>query len=149
ATGEARRPVIDLVISGHLRLLVPPAAARAGRPLWLIAHGIDAWRPSLPVLDPLLIRRVDRVIAVSSVQPHRLAPWAGLPPHRFRLLPNCIDPTQLTPGPRDRELVARYGLAGRKVMMTLARLADRERYKGIDETLEVLPRLVREHPDLL
>jgi len=32
--------------------------------------------------------------------------------------------------------------------MTLGRLADRERYKGFDEVLDVLPLLVREIPDI-
>jgi phosphatidyl-myo-inositol dimannoside synthase len=149
AIGEWRHAGVDLVIAGHLRLLIPAlAAAGTHRPLWLIAHGIDAWQPSLPVLDPLLIRRVDRVIAVSGFTQTRLCGWARLPCQRFRLLPNCIDPGQLTPGPRDGELLQRYGLAGRTVLMTLARLADRERYKGVDETLEALPRLIGAYPNL-
>jgi len=42
--------------------------------------------------------------------------------------------------------VARYQLAGRKVIMTLARLASDERYKGIDEIMEVMPALLADEP---
>ncbi len=139
----------DLIIAAHLRLLPAALAARPRkRPLWLIVHGIDAWVPRPRSLDPLLIKRVDRVIAVSSFTRERVATWSGLPPDRFRLLPNCVDRTVFAPGPPDSALQARYGLTGRKVLMTLARLAERERYKGVDEVLEALPRLIRDVPDL-
>jgi glycosyltransferase involved in cell wall biosynthesis len=139
----------DLVIAGHLRLLPAAIAARPRRiPLWTIVHGIDAWEPRWRALDRLLIKAVDRVIAVSRHTQHRMAGWSRLPLDRFRLLPNCIDRAAFTPGAPDPALQARYGLAGSRVLMTLARLAERERYKGIDEVLEALPRLVGDHPDL-
>ncbi len=143
-----KRPA-DLIIAGHLNLLPAALAARPRRrPLWLIAHGIDAWEPSRPAVDPLLVKGVDRVIAVSAFTRERMSSWAGLPADRFRILPNCVDATDFTPGPPDPALLARYGLEDRTVLMTLARLVERERYKGVDEVLEAMPRLVRERPDL-
>jgi phosphatidylinositol alpha-1,6-mannosyltransferase len=139
----------DLVIAGHLRLLAPAIAARPRRrPLWTIAHGIDAWEPQHKAIDRMLAGEIDQVIAVSAHTRDRMARWSGLSPERFRLLPNCVDLAAFTPGPPDPALQARYGLAGRKVLMTLARLAERERYKGIDEILEAMPRLTDEHPGL-
>ena len=46
-------------------------------------------------------------------------------------------------------LVERYGAHGRRVIMTLGRLNAAERYKGIDEVLELMPSLVQEMPDLI
>jgi phosphatidylinositol alpha-1,6-mannosyltransferase len=140
----------DLVIAAHLRLLPAAMLARRGRrPLWAIVHGIDAWEPCRPRLDPWLVRGVDRVISVSPYTRERMARWSGLQPGRFRLLPNCVDRSLFTPGPPDPALQARYGLVGRRVLMTLARLAPRERYKGFDEILEALPRLAADHSDLV
>jgi phosphatidylinositol alpha-1,6-mannosyltransferase len=139
----------DLVIAAHLRLLPAALAARPRRrPLWTIVHGIDAWKPRPHSLDRLMVKAADRVISVSAFTRERMARWSGLPHDRFRLLPNCVDRSVFTPGPPDPRLQARYGLAGRKVLLTVARLAERERYKGIDEVLEALPRLVRSQPDL-
>jgi glycosyltransferase involved in cell wall biosynthesis len=139
----------DLVIAGHLRLLPAALAARPmRRPLWTIVHGIDAWEPRAHSLDRLMVRAADRVISVSAYTRERMARWSGLPQDRFRLLPNCVDRSVFTPGPPDPALQARYGLAGRKVLLTVARLAERERYKGIDEVLEALPRLAQSQPDL-
>lgn len=144
-----KRPPADLIIAGHLRLLPAALAARRRRrPLWLIVHGIDAWEPPRPTLDPLLVKAADRVIAVSAFTRERMSGWAGLPAERFRLLPNCVDTSIFTPGPPDPTLLARYGLEGRTVLMTLARLAERERYKGVDEVMEAMPRLIEERPDL-
>jgi phosphatidyl-myo-inositol dimannoside synthase len=44
--------------------------------------------------------------------------------------------------------MSRYRLNGHAVIMTLARLAGAERYKGIDEVLECLPELLRVIPSL-
>jgi phosphatidyl-myo-inositol dimannoside synthase len=139
----------DLIIAGHLRLLPAAFAARSSRrPLWLIAHGIDVWTPQHPSIDRFMVHAADRIIAVSAFTRDRMSAWARLPSDRFRLLPNCVDLSQFTPGPPDPALLARYGLQTRKVLMTLARLAERERYKGVDEVLDALPRLIGERPDL-
>jgi glycosyltransferase involved in cell wall biosynthesis len=139
----------DLIIAGHLRLLPAALAARSRRrPLWLIAHGIDVWTPPRPAVDRFMVNAADRVIAVSAFTRERMSSWARVPSDRFRLLPNCVDTSLFTPGPADPALLARYGLQGREVLMTLARLAERERYKGVDEVLEAMPRLIGERPNL-
>jgi glycosyltransferase involved in cell wall biosynthesis len=142
---------IDLVVSGHLRLL--PAAAAAARlrraRLWLTVHGIDAWEPVSRILDSRLLRWTDRVLSVSRLTQARVEAWSGLDADRFRLLPNCVDLDVFTPGPRDPHLASRYGIAAdATVIMTLARLAGAERYKGVDEVLEALPEIARNRPRL-
>ena len=64
------------------------------------------------------------------------------------MIPDCVDLSKFIPGPKPDYLLKRYGLSGRHVIMTLARLSASERYKGIDEVLEVMPSLVQEVPDL-
>jgi glycosyltransferase involved in cell wall biosynthesis len=75
--------------------------------------------------------------------------WARLPERKYSLLPNAIRLERYGVGPQRQDLVEKYGLAGRKVIMTLARLPSFERYKGIDEVLEVMPELLREEPSLV
>src|ERR1051326_7215370 len=53
------------------------------------------------------------------------------------------------PGPKPAYLLERYGVSGHRVIMTVGRLNAAERYKGIDEVLDVMPSLVRETPDLI
>ena len=89
------------------------------------------------------LRKRVRVIGVSNITLGRFGRWARVDASRFRLLPNCVDLEQFTPGPKPAELVRQLGLEGRTVIMTLGRLASEERFKGFDEVIEVLPEIAR------
>lgn len=146
---SARR--VDLVICGHLNLL--PLAWLTSRirrcPLLLIVHGIEAWRPHHNPLVRALLPHVDAVAAVSRYTVERMRTWSGVAEECFHLLPNCVDLAAFTPRPRNVSLARRYNLQDRRVLLTVGRLDGRERYKGFDEVLEVLPRLVREEPGIV
>ena len=143
-------PVTDLVICGHIYLL-PLAyivARLAGARLALIMHGIDAWQPTPDKLTNYLVRFIDTFVAVSSLTAHRFCKWSGVDPIRGYILSNCVDLTRFVPVERSAELTARYGLGGSKVVMTVGRLASKERYKGFDEVLDVMPGLIKKYPNL-
>ena len=143
-------PRMDLVICGHINLL--PLAWLVSRtkrcPLLLIVHGVDAWQPHRSPLVRALLGRPDAILAVSPYTVGRLREWSGLPEQRFRILPNCVDLETFAPRPRNTLLAQRYGLDGRRVLLTVGRLASSEQYKGFDEVLEVLPQLAREMPEV-
>lgn len=140
----------DLVICGHINLL--PLAWLVSRmqrcPLLLIAHGIEVWQPHRNPLVCALLARIDAIAAVSRYTVERMRNWSRVSEHRFRILPNCVDLERFTPRPRNEQLVQRLGLDGRRVLLTVARLVERERYKGIDEVLDLLPQLAQEMPDI-
>ena len=158
-----------LIICGHINLLPAaflarrlmgsqsasntaqgPRGAGAGSqpPIALIIHGIDAWQPSPSRISNTLVGKVQSVVAVSGLTRDRFAQWSGFPPARVGILPNSVDISRFEPGPKPEFLLKRYGLQGRKVLLTLGRLASKERQKGFDEVLEVLPELAREIPGL-
>jgi asparagine synthase (glutamine-hydrolysing) len=140
----------DLVVCGLINLLplawMTCAVTRA--PLMLIVHGVDAWAPHRSRIVNRLLRKVDYVIAVSQITKERFAAWSGIPTEQIFVLPNCVDTKRFRPMARKPELVRRYNLQGRRVLMTLARLASSERYKGIDQILEVMPTLIAKFHDL-
>src|SRR5262249_40404054 len=145
-----RGPQADLVICGHINLL-PLAwiAARFARArLVLVIHGYEAWAPSSHRLSNFLVSRIDAFIAVSRYSAERFAQWSGVPKGRGFIIPNCVDLDRFQPCERDSALVNRYGLRSAIVMLTVGRLAAGERYKGVDEVIEVMPRLLRQLPDL-
>jgi phosphatidylinositol alpha-1,6-mannosyltransferase len=139
----------DLVICGHINLLplAAPFATLKRTPLVLQVHGIDVWQP-VPKAK-LWINKVDAVWTVSAITRDRMNIWANLPASKYTIIPNTIHPERYGLAPKRDDLVERYGLEGRKVIMTLARLAGYERYKGIDEILEVLPALTEQEPNLI
>jgi glycosyltransferase involved in cell wall biosynthesis len=140
----------DGVLCGHLHLLPIAwlAARRAGVPLLLVVHGIEARTPSEKRLANQLVPRVDAFVSVSDRTKQQLVEWSGVDPEKGTVVPNCIDRTKFGPGERPRYLEERYGLEDRTVIMTLGRLPVQEKRKGHDEVLEVLPDLAGDVPNL-
>ena len=119
-----------------------------GGRLWLQVHGVDAWAP-----PARLVRwgaeQADLVTSVSRYSRQVvLSRWWNGEPARVRVLPNTVDPVY-APGPRPLHLVERYGLHGRRVLMTVSRLAQSERYKGQDRVLRALPAVLARVPDAI
>ena len=141
---------IDLVVCGHLHLL--PAAwlvARLRRArLALIIHGIESWVPSPRFLARLLADKVDAVIAVSYYSAERFTQWSKVPIEQCFILPNCVDLETFLPQSRDPNLLERYNFKSNRIILTVARLSSQERYKGIDQMIELMPRLLKQFPDL-
>lgn len=139
-----------LIFCGHINLM--PAAAMAKHicrgTLHLIIHGIDAWSP---IRDPAIrasLRTLDGFVAVSRITKLRFQHWSRLRADDGMILPNSVDLSRFTPGPKAPHLVERYDLLGRNVLMTFGRLESAERYKGFDQILDVLPQLGREFRQL-
>jgi glycosyltransferase involved in cell wall biosynthesis len=140
----------NAIICGHINLL--PVAVLAswlqGAPLLLILHGIDAWDPHPSFLVRKLLPQVDTFVTVSQCTKDRFLEWAPLRPEQGRVIPDCIDLDAYSPGPKRDELLDRYDLHDRTILLTLGRLSSDEQYKGHDEILEVLPDLAEEIPDV-
>src|SRR5438093_303709 len=146
-----QRNRFDGVLCAHIHLI--PLAALAARryraPLTLIVHGIEAWRPPRIWGLRQSLQSVNTFVSVSLLTKQRFLEWAPLSEEQGHIVPDCVDLSKYGPGPKPAYLIERYGLSGRRVIMTLGRLSAAERYKGIDEVLEVMPSLVPEMPDLM
>jgi phosphatidylinositol alpha-1,6-mannosyltransferase len=145
-----RRDRIDVVICGH-RNLLPVAwtlARLRGAYLVLIVHGFEAWTPSASRVLNWLSGRIDALVSVSHVTAQRYCAWSGFPVGLAFILPNCVDLERFKRKTKDAALLRRHGLAGARIIMTLGRIVENERYKGIDEVIDVMPRLLRRWPDL-
>jgi len=140
----------DLIVCGHINLLplAYVAKKRTGAPILLVIHGVDAWQPTGSRLVNLLARRVEGILSVSDHTRQRFLNWVPSQAGQVHLLPNVAHLERFGMGARRQDLIDRYGLAGRPVLLTLGRLDAAERYKGVDEVMEILPDLSRETPDL-
>jgi phosphatidyl-myo-inositol dimannoside synthase len=136
ARARLRRP--DLVICGHVNLL-PFACLIARRPL-LMTFGIEAWNPLRDPISNRLLHRCRGIASISAVTRDRLVAWSAYRGPTY-LLPNAVDVSHFGIRPKRRDLVDRYRLAGKRVLLTVGRLAGEERRKGFDEVLSVLPDL--------
>lgn len=146
AFAMAARERFDVIFCGHL--YAAPLAAVLARicnaRLWLQAHGIDAWQAPGKLIEAA-VSRADLVTAVSRYTRRCLLGWSDLAPQRVRVLPNTVSNDYVV-RPRRADLVQRYGLAGRKVILTVGRLSSSERYKGHDRVIAALPGIVARCP---
>lgn len=135
----------DILFCGHLYAapLGIALARLAAKPLWLQVHGIEAWQaPNRAVR--YAVERARLVTAVSRYTRKRLLEWADIDPALVRVLPNTISPSWTT-RPKPQDLQARFGLAGKRVILTVSRMSATEAYKGHDRIIDVLPEIVRRH----
>ena len=127
----------DLILCGHVNLL--PLADALGRllrrPVVLGAYGIDVWEPRGGRAMAKALRRLRAYYSISDVTRRRFEAWAPLGTVPSYLLPNAIHLDDYAEGPKRADLLDRYGLAGRRIVMTLGRLNAAERYKGFDEVM--------------
>jgi asparagine synthase (glutamine-hydrolysing) len=147
---EALRGRIDLVLVGHINLApLGMLIARLRRvPSLLLIFGVDAWTPHRNPLVRACVSQATAVASISELTWRRFAEWSGVEASKLRLLPPCVDPRRFGPGPKSAELVDRFGLAQRTVIMTLGRLCSEERYKGFDDVMEALPRVAKSVPNI-
>ncbi len=92
------------------------------------------------------LSRADAVVAVSRFARDAVVRLMGEESGKVALIPNGVDLARFGPRPRRADLVARYGLEGRRVLLTVGRLSER---KGMDRVIEALPRLRAALPDLV
>jgi len=141
-----RRERYDLVICGHVNLL-PIALLASKRPL-LITHGIEAWKPLRDPISRAMLKNCRGVVSVSDVTRTRFVEWSSYGGPTY-VLPNAVRLERYGIRPKNRELMAKLGLEGGRVVLTVGRLSVSERYKGFDEVIDVMPDLAADFPDVL
>ena len=82
--------------------------------------------------------RSDFVTSVSRYTRHRMiAGWWKGDPAKIRVLPNTVG-KEFQPGPKPEALIERYGLAGKKILLTVSRISIFDQFKGRDLVIQAL-----------
>jgi glycosyltransferase involved in cell wall biosynthesis len=145
-----RREPVDIILCGH-RNLLPVAwglARLKGVRLVLVIHGVEAWTPGRSRVLNWLAGRIDALISVSRVSAQRFCAWSRFPIEDVTILPNCVDFDRFRPQPKNAALLERHALGQGPVIMTVGRILANERYKGFDEVLAAMPRLLVHYPTM-
>ncbi len=143
----------DLVILSHINLLSVGYAIKLVSPstkVYMMAHGIEVWKPLSDFKKKMLLK-CDLILPVSKFTMDTMIALNSIPKEKFHILNNCLDPFLPDPinGPKSRNLLRRYNLADDAIiLMTLTRLSSKELYKGYDNVLESLQKLVLQYPAL-
>jgi phosphatidyl-myo-inositol dimannoside synthase len=141
----------DLILCGHLHLLILAYWVKRffiRVPLLLVLYGVDAWKPKLKYFSKHLVHKIDGFISISEVTTSRFLSWSRLENVKSFLLPPCVHFADLESSGSSisARLVERYGIEDRKVLLSLCRLSSEDRYKGVDEVIELMPEILKEVP---
>jgi phosphatidylinositol alpha-1,6-mannosyltransferase len=161
ATALARALDVEFTWCGNLKPAGYPArwlALRVGIPYGLVVHGGDLLILQQQVGESALKRQTTRTLLRSASVIVANSRWTadlcrsllntlglGGPENRVRVVPLGSDPEYFRPGINARDVRERYGLDGRRWLMTVARLTP---HKGIDTGLRVLAELRDSYPNL-
>lgn len=118
-----------------------------GTRLIVVVHGLEVTRKMPWMKRCWLINTLnaaDIVIAVSRFTREQVIRRHGINPQKVIVLPNGVDPETFYPGVDTDALRHRFGLAGKKVILTLARIVER---KGHDKVIEALPEVLKHVPN--
>ncbi|MBI2517782.1 MAG: glycosyltransferase family 4 protein [Opitutae bacterium] len=135
----------DRIICGHLHQLPIAWLAKKLHPAldyFLVAHGIEVWRP-YSFLEQRALLGARRIWCVSDYTRRQLLRFCpALDVARLVVVPNALDPF-FQP---DAAATRSAAVESHPRILTVARLAATDTYKGIDTLIEALPLVRREHP---
>jgi phosphatidylinositol alpha-1,6-mannosyltransferase len=134
----------DLVMCGHVS--VAPLGLMLSRffgvPYVVVGYGIDVWGTLAPGRRAAL-RRAARVVTVSHFTAGMVASVHGVPTERISVIHPAVDPGLLEQAAAKEDRLP-PGRSGPLVLLTVARLSARERYKGCDTVISALPMVAAE-----
>lgn len=143
-----RHGTYDLIYCAHVNLLPVAAMAKVltGSPILLAIYGFEAWTPLRRLSARRALQRVDHCLTISDYTGDRFRQWSGIAPDRLHLCPNAVNLEQFGMGPKRPDLVERYGLGEREVVMLFGRMDSHERHKGFDELIDAFPAIRAARP---
>jgi len=144
----------DIVILNHINFALIGIVIKLFNPkcpVWLIAHGIEVWRPLSFIKRTFLNRYCDKIICVSNFTKHQMIARHRSDPDKCVVLNNAVDPFIKLPEAFDKPeyLLNRYGLGpSNQVIFTLTRLASSEQYKGHEQVIKAVASLKQEFANI-
>ena len=131
----------DRIVCGHIAQLPVAWLAHRLNPglrYYLLAHGIEVWRP-FSLAERIALRGAARVFCISEFTRRELLRRCPLPEDRLVVVPNALDPSfAIQPGLPPAECPP--------VILTAARLTSADRYKGVDDLIAAMPAILAAEP---
>ncbi len=131
-----------LVLFTHVNLLALAALVRRLAPraqAALLAHGVEVWG-ALDASVRRELQRVPRIVAPSEYTAGRLAEAHSVSPNRVSVLPHGLQPEW------NEQVPAGWAVRTGNTMLTVARLATSDRYKGVDTVIRAMPHVLSRCP---
>jgi phosphatidylinositol alpha-1,6-mannosyltransferase len=113
-----------------------------------LSHGHEVWWAKIPILKGLLkkiIKDVDHLGYLGDFTKGEIAK-IGNQPQKFLQIAPGIDTEHFAPRKARVDLIEKYRLDGRRVIVSVGRLVHR---KGQDELVKAMPKILEQFPDAI
>ena len=143
----------NTIIIGHINLALVGCIIKLLRPsvqLIVITHGIEVFEP-LTGFKKQLLHRAGIILSVSNYTKSQLINFnQEIDPNKIKIFPNTIDPYFTVPSIFEKPdyLLQRYHLNNAEIVLTIARLASSEQYKGYDTVIKAWQEVLHQRPSL-
>ncbi len=135
----------DTLVCSHLHQLPIAWLAQRFRPAlkyYLVAHGIEVWRP-YSHLERIALRGATRILCVSEYTRRQMLRFCPeLRAENLVVVPNTLDP-HFAPELNNRLSSAPFAVPR---ILTVGRLTTSDTYKGFDTLVEAMPAVRQEYP---
>lgn len=138
----------DLIICGHINFFIFGYLAKKifGIDYAIFTHGIEVWNLK-NFFHIKAIKAAKIITTVSSYTKKKIIEQVPDIENKIFTLFNSINGKQFKIQEKSPSLLDKYGLDGKKVILTVARLSVREKYKGYDQIIRSLPRVISKIPN--
>ena len=113
-----------------------------------LTHGHEVWWAKIPILKSLLkkiIKAVDHLGYLGDFTKGEIAKISNQPQKFLQIAPG-IDTQHFAPKSARGDLIEKYRLDGRRVIVSVGRLVHR---KGQDELVKAMPKILEQFPDAI
>jgi glycosyltransferase involved in cell wall biosynthesis len=149
-----KAPDANVIILSHVNLGLLGLIIKILNPkcqVWMVAHGIEVWRPLSFFKKRFVQRFCDKFLCVSSYTQSQMINWHQVDAAKCVVLNNVIDPFIKHPDSFEKPeyLMNRYSLElQNQVIFTLTRLASSEQYKGYEQVIRAVSSLKNRFPKI-
>lgn len=135
----------DAIVCGHLHHLAIARLAQAFNPklkYFLVAHGIEIWRP-YSFFERRALHGARRVLSISEYTRRQILRFEPtLNPSSIAVVPNTLDPFISA----KEHVVPTQSPFAQPLILTVSRLSSTDTYKGVDILIEAMSQVRRDHP---
>jgi phosphatidylinositol alpha-1,6-mannosyltransferase len=118
-------------------------------PYVVYAYGMEITGGKLHRLKSIVLRNADRVIAISNFTRSELIKNMKVEGSRVVIIHPCVDTLRFNPKIECTDVIKRYELGNKKIILTVGRLSGKEGYKGHDMVIKALPKVSSQIPNIL
>lgn len=134
------------IICGHINFsAVGWVLSWLGYQYSVLTYGIEVWH--LSAIQRIFLRRAKKIATISRYSRDSIVKQCPQLKDRVFLLPPKVNEDIFTISAPQKNFVSSLNIPGRKIILTITRMDERERYKGYDRLIQILPAVIKAVPE--